>query len=203
MSVANTRGKILDAAESLFFNQGIAVTGVDRVAADAGVSVVTLYKHMGSKDGLLTEVLQRRLTQWGRVWQQHVDMRTDPRERLLAIFDAVAAFRRQPNPAQWCSFLATASERARTDDQPQTLVADDTALLLQRLAPLAAAVDPSRAREIVDIIVLLYNGVLASLLRTQPSTAVTIAHAAACRIFDWPDLLRADGYGAGQSDEER
>lgn len=190
MSVANTREKILDAAESLFFNNGIAITGVDSVADHAGVSVVTLYKHMSSKDGLLTAVLQRRLTQWGDVWQEHIDAETDPREKLLAIFDAVSAFRQQSNPAQWCTFLATASERALTEDQPRRLVADDTALLLERLGPLAAAVDPTSVRDIVDVTALLYNGVLASLLRTQPSSPAAVAHAAACRVFGWTDLLR-------------
>ena len=76
MAVEQTRSRILDAAESLFFSDGIAVTGVDRVAEVAGVSVVTLYKHMGSKDGLLAEVLRRRLDRWRATWEREVDAQT-------------------------------------------------------------------------------------------------------------------------------
>lgn len=193
MPPADTREKILDAAESLFFSDGIAITGVDRVARAAGVSVVTLYKHMGSKDGLLSDVLQRRLDTWGRVWQEHIEAAQDPREKVLAIFDALAVFRHQAHPTQWCTFLATASERTVTKDEPGALVAADTALLLDRLRPLAADADPAKAGQIVDATVLLYNGALSSLLRAHPSQAASVARDTACQAFGWTDLLRVAG----------
>jgi AcrR family transcriptional regulator len=189
MSVAHTREKILNAAEALFFADGIAVTGVDRVAEVAGVSVVTLYKHMGSKDGLLAEVLHRRLDDWDRVWRECVDAAEDDRAKVLAIFEAVEVFRHQAGPTQWCTFLATASERASTDDPPGSLVTADTELLLQRLRPLAQAADPAMANTIVDTTVLLYNGVLASLLREQPAHVAAAARRTACVAFGWTDLL--------------
>lgn len=196
MATTDTREKILDAAESLFFRDGIAVTGVDRVARTAGVSVVTLYKHMGSKDGLLCGVLQRRLDAWGRVWQEHVEAADDPREKVLAIFDALAAFRYQAHPTQWCTFLATASERAATEDEPGALVEADTALLLDRLRPLAADADPARAAWIVDATVLVYNGALSSLLRSHPTHPAAVGRDTACLAFGWTDLLRTTGSGA-------
>lgn len=189
MTVADTREKILDAAESLFFHDGIAITGVDRVAGTAGVSVVTLYKHMGSKDGMLTEVLRRRLDRWGTTWQEQIDAREDPRQKVLALFDAVDTFRKQSQPAQWCSFLATASERVDQNDQPAQLVVADTSLLVQRLGPLANAVDPHSAQEIMDTTILLYNGILSSLLRGQPAEAIDTARTTACKALGWDDLL--------------
>lgn len=192
MTVADTREKILDAAESLFFHDGIAITGVDRVAGTAGVSVVTLYKHMGSKDGMLTEVLQRRLERWDAIWQEQIDATQDPRLKVLALFDAVDAFRQRPQSAQWCSFLATASERPDQEDQPAQLVVADTELLVQRLGPLAENIDPQNAQKIVETTILLYNGVLSSLLRGQPRDAVAHARSTACRALDWKDLLLTD-----------
>ena len=61
MATTQTTDRILDSAEALFFTDGIAVTGVDRVAESAGVAIATLYKHVGSKEGLLEAVLKRRL----------------------------------------------------------------------------------------------------------------------------------------------
>jgi AcrR family transcriptional regulator len=189
MAVAHTRRKILDAAEALFFGDGIAVTGVDRVAETAGVSVVTLYKHMGSKEGLLSAVLKRRLEEWDRVWEECVRSTDDPRAKVLAVFDAVAAFRAQAGATKWCTFLATASERS-ADDSAAALVAADRDLLVQRLTRLARAADPDRAPVIVDTTALLYNGVLASLLREAPDEAVDVARDTACLAFGWTDLAR-------------
>src|SRR3712207_1886442 len=107
MARSDLRIQILDAAERSFYTDGIAVTGVDAVARAAGVSVVTLYKHFGSKDGLVGAVLTRRLDVWNEVWQAEVDAVTHPHEKVLAIFDAVSAFRAAAGPTQWCTFLAT------------------------------------------------------------------------------------------------
>jgi len=189
MAVAQTREKILDAAESLFFGDGIAVTGVDRVAETAGVSVVTLYKHMGSKEGLLSEVLRRRLEEWDRVWQECVSSTDDARAKVLAVFDAVVVFRSQAGATKWCTFLATASERS-SDDSAAALVAADRDLLVQRLSLLARDADPDRAPVIVETTALLYNGVLASLLRGAPHEAVEVARDTACLAFGWTDLAR-------------
>lgn len=61
------------------------------------------------------------------------DAAEDPREKVLAIFDAVPAFRASAGPTQWCSFLATASERPIADDVPAQLISRDNAVLRDRL----------------------------------------------------------------------
>src|SRR4051812_445350 len=113
MTTTRTTDRILDSAEALFFTDGIAVTGVDRVADSAGVAIATLYKHVGSKDGLLQAVLIRRLRSWEEHWDTAIAAAHSPTGRLLAMFDAVASFRASAAPTQWCCFLATASERPR------------------------------------------------------------------------------------------
>ena len=189
MAVEQTRSRILDAAESLFFSDGIAVTGVDRVAEVAGVSVVTLYKHMGSKGGLLAEVLRRRLDRWRATWEREVDAQTEPRDKVLAVFSAVTAYRDESTPAQWCSFLSTASERP-TDagggaDPAAELVAADTEGLRTRLRELAEVADPARVDEVVDTVLLVYNGVLASLLRGHPQDPAGRAGEVARAALGW------------------
>lgn len=187
MGRPDTRTKTLDAAERLFFTDGISVTGVDAVARAAGVSVVTLYKHFGSKEGLIGAVLSRRLQAWDEVWQAHVDSAEDPRGRVLAIFDAVTDFRAQAGPTQWCTFLATASERPTADDGPARLVSLDTTLLLERLHRYAEAADPDRADEIVATVALIYNGVLTSLLRDAPHDPAPLARRIAANALGWMD----------------
>ncbi|GAA1307717.1 TetR/AcrR family transcriptional regulator [Saccharothrix xinjiangensis] len=175
----HTRERILDAAEALFFHDGIAVTGVDRVAASAGVAIVTLYKHFGTKDNLLREVLARRLEAWTRHWDEAVDRAGSPEERLLAVFDAVETFRAATGPTQWCCFLATASERpAPADDRTDPvfeLIRQDTRLVTERLTRLASEARCADPDAVASMLLLLYNGVLAGLLRGSPANPVARA----------------------------
>lgn len=182
---ADTRERTLDAAERLFYSDGIAVTGVDAVAREAEVSVVTLYKHFGSKDGLVAAVLARRLESWLAVWREQVAAAGDPRAQVLAVFDAVTEFRRRSGATQWCTFLATASERAPSDDAPAELVARDTTVLLEELQRLAQAAEPERVDEVVETVVLVYNGVLCSLLRGRPVDAAAVGRRTAAAALGW------------------
>lgn len=184
----HTRERILDAAEALFFRDGIAVTGVDRVAASAGVAIVTLYKHFGTKDNLLREVLARRLEAWTRHWDAAVDRAGSPEERLLAVFEAIETFRAAAGPTQWCCFLATASERPAPadgrDDPVFELIRQDTRLVTERLARLAADARCGDPDAVASMLLLLYNGVLASLLRGSPADPVAQARDTARLIVD-------------------
>ncbi|MEX5303108.1 TetR/AcrR family transcriptional regulator [Kocuria sabuli] len=182
----HTRDRILDAAENLFFHEGITTTGVDRVAAQAGVAIVTLYKHFGSKDNLLREVLSRRLHAWTQHWDAAVAAASSPQTRLLAVFDAVETFRASSGPTQWCCFLATASERPIPEDgigDPVfELIRQDTRLVSERLAELARGARCQDPATVAATLLLLYNGVLASLLRGAPSDPITRARDTA-RLF--------------------
>jgi AcrR family transcriptional regulator len=178
---AETRERILDTAERLFFVDGIGVTSVDRVAAEAGVAIATLYQHVGSKDGLLASVLDRRLAAWTAQWEASVEAAGSPRARLLALFDALAEFRRSSGTTQWCAFLATASERPSGDpDGPvERVVLADSSVLATRLRELAQDAGVADADAVVDQLLVVYNGALASLLRGLPADPVAHARAIA------------------------
>lgn len=178
---SETRERILDTAERLFFGDGIAVTSVDRVAAEAGVAIATLYQHVGSKDGLLAAVLERRLAAWTAQWESSIEAAGSPRARLLALFDALAEFRRASGTTQWCSFLATASERpaGAADDPVLRLVEEDTRVLTSRLRELAHDAGIVAPGPVVDRLLVVYNGALASLLRGSPADPLDQARAIA------------------------
>ncbi|MDA2804878.1 TetR/AcrR family transcriptional regulator [Nocardiopsis suaedae] len=56
---AQRRDQILDAAASAFARSGYAATGLDEVAAEAGITRVLLYRHFESKNALYRAVLDR------------------------------------------------------------------------------------------------------------------------------------------------
>lgn len=56
-----TRDAILDAAQKLLLDRGYPATTVARIAADAQVSVETIYKSFGGKPGLVRAIYERGL----------------------------------------------------------------------------------------------------------------------------------------------
>ncbi|MGW9549663.1 TetR/AcrR family transcriptional regulator [Citricoccus zhacaiensis] len=184
----HTRNRILDAGERLFFNEGIATTGVDRVASEAQVAIVTLYKHFGSKDNLLREVLSRRLQTWTQHWDEALSAVESPQERLLTVFDAIQTFRDSTGATQWCCFLATASERPApeegTSDSIFVLIDQDTHQVQTRLEDLAREARCADPVAMASMLLLLYNGVLSSLLRGAPSDPITRARRTAQLVLD-------------------
>jgi AcrR family transcriptional regulator len=56
-SAEATRGAIVAAASRLFFERGYHATGIDDIAAAAGVAVQTIYNSIGSKRDVLVRVL--------------------------------------------------------------------------------------------------------------------------------------------------
>lgn len=57
----DTRTKILDTAEKLFANNGVAAVSLREINAAAGVSPSVLHYHFGGRDELVATMLERRL----------------------------------------------------------------------------------------------------------------------------------------------
>jgi TetR/AcrR family transcriptional repressor of mexJK operon len=57
------RAAILEAAKRLFVAQGFAGVSMDQIAADAGVSKLTVYSHFGDKEALFAAAVQAHFEQ--------------------------------------------------------------------------------------------------------------------------------------------
>lgn len=68
MSSEQTQLKILDAASSLFSQQGLRRTTTRQIAKKAGVNIATLHYHFGDKDALYQAVLTKALEERHDVW---------------------------------------------------------------------------------------------------------------------------------------
>jgi AcrR family transcriptional regulator len=62
MAEADTRLRILDAAESLFTEHGFDATTMRQITGAAEVNLAAVNYHFGSKEALIREVFRRRLT---------------------------------------------------------------------------------------------------------------------------------------------
>lgn len=180
---ATARDRLLDAAESLFFCDGIPNASVDAVLQRAAASPPTLYAHFGSKNGLLAAALERRLDNWSRIWTERVDAATTDQGRLLAIFDALDEFRSDGRRSRWCAFLSTSSTGPQLDETVAILLREETELLKRRLTELASPLADTPQR-LADDIQLLYNGALASILRGSPDKPGEAARRLAAATID-------------------
>ena len=157
--------RLLAAAGQLFYESGIAATGVDAVLARAGVSPATMYAHFAGKDGLVAAYLQQRHETWRRTWDEVLEARTDPTERLLSVFDAVARYRERAGSCRGCGFLAAATELPAGHPGQRWLDADST-LLAGRLRDLAAEAGIEDPDDVAATLLMLYDGALNRFART-------------------------------------
>jgi TetR/AcrR family transcriptional repressor of mexJK operon len=78
--------RILDAARSHFYAHGLERASVDAIAAEAGVSKMTVYSNFGSKEGLFEAVVRERTDRvmGGLAGVETLDPR-QPQKALMAI----------------------------------------------------------------------------------------------------------------------
>jgi AcrR family transcriptional regulator len=101
---------VLQVANDLFYWHGIRAIGVDRIAAEAGVAPTTLYRLFASKDDLIAAYVERADTLYRQWFTEATNAAgRDPRERILALFDALAEQVR-PEVCRGCPFLMALSE---------------------------------------------------------------------------------------------
>ncbi len=108
-SSAETRERVLAVAEELFYTDGIRATGIDRVAAAAGVAPTTLYRLFASKDDLIAAYLEHGREQYLAWLDRSLAVTGTPAERLLAAFDEQAAAA-APDGFRGCPFLMALAE---------------------------------------------------------------------------------------------
>lgn len=113
---ANKRDQILDAARRCFYEHGITATGVDTIAAVAGVSKRTLYNHFASKDDLVLAYVDLREHAWRTVLDERLADATDPVDRILAYFDAYFTVP-EDEDFRGCALINAAAEISDSDSR--------------------------------------------------------------------------------------
>ena len=171
---APARERLLDAAEELFYECGIAATGVDAVLRRAHVAPATLYAHFAGKDHLVAAYLRRRHERWRATWDEVLQRcGDDPDERALSVFDALVEFQRQTETptTRGCAFLAAAVEVTDPQHPAHEWLAADTRLLAERLLALATDTGAADPGALAAELLLLYDGALAARTRRTVTTS--------------------------------
>ena len=131
------RERLLDSADALLFIHGVISTPVDRILKDAQASPPSLYSHFGSKEGLIAAALRRRLHIWTGVWDAEIAAADCPKDRALALWDALTTYQGEHMTERWCAFSGTAAAIEHPSAQLQAVLDEETQLLRTRLLAVA------------------------------------------------------------------
>lgn len=108
------REAILAAAVAAFFEHGFAGASIEQIAAEAGVSKVTVYNHFGDKRGLFTAAVEQECSRLRTLFSIDEARRGTLRELLTGIGTAMVAFLSRPQMVQFERRIA-----AETKHEPE------------------------------------------------------------------------------------
>ena len=110
-----TRARILEAVDRLFYRQGIRAVGVDAIAAELGISKKTLYRHFPSKDDLIVAYLEGRFRPLPPISDK------PPAEQILNNFEWFARSLSRAEDYRGCAFLNALAELGSDDSEASKL----------------------------------------------------------------------------------
>jgi len=181
---AETRRRLLAAADALFYGDGIRSVGVDAVAEQAGVTKRTLYYHFASKDDLVAAYLDGRDLPTLDRYQELIAESPEPVvQRIRRLFEHLEASAKSP---RWrgCSFVRAAGEFAGSPGHPARVAAARHKKRFESwLAELLVAEGIADATSLARQVMILFDGAVTQILIHRDPSYAAAAGAAAARLL--------------------
>jgi AcrR family transcriptional regulator len=179
-----TREQIIQAANALFYGEGIRSASMDAIAAKARVTKRTIYYHFPSKDDLIAACLTARdEPTFARQAAWLDETKGDLPEQVLGLFENLA---RAMNTPRWkgCGFIRAAAELAGTPGHPALKIGSAhkkrvEAWLEGRIATTGLSEPALRARQVM---ILLDGAAAQVLIHRDPAYAIAAGQAAAALV---------------------
>lgn len=177
------RQRLLDAADRLFYAEGVHTVGIDRIIDEAGVAKGSLFYNFSGKDALVAAYLAARDERRRERTARLQDVHEDPVEKLLAVFDVLAEAVASPG-YNGCPF-ANANAEAGPGGVEAAALRTFREWLSSMLLELASEAGFAEPRDVADKVRLLYDGAVANAQLDAHPDAVRLARELA------EDLLRS------------
>lgn len=154
------RDQIVDVALNLFYQNGFNATGVDKVAAEAGVTKKTLYAHFKSKDELILATLRKRDELFRNFFMRSVErLGKTPRQQLDALFDAAGEWFHSKT-FSGCMFINASAEFSAQDNPCHMVCAEHKRLVCDYIRGLAANAGAKNPAELAEQLNFLIEGAI-------------------------------------------
>lgn len=183
MNDETARTRLLDAAEALFYAEGIQAVGMDRIRAESGIPLKRLYRLYPAKESLVTAYLERRDRRWMASLSAATSGQADP---VGAVFEWLAEWFSEPD-FRGCAFLNAYGELGAGPAGVLDVVRRHKAELRALLAGIAG---PGREGLAEQLLLLVEGATVVAALEPGPGAAVRAREAAYV-------LVGADGRTGG------
>lgn len=184
---ATAQEQLLDAAQELFYREGIRAIGVDAVVERAGVNKMSLYRRFASKDELVVAYLERMDEGFRRRFEASVAKHPDaPAQQLVQALEDLVKRASSPD-YRGCPFVNIACEFGDPAHPARQSVERNKNYLMTRLVEICIAAGAENPAELAESLALLVDGIYATSqtygpgsgpLRAAPRIARTLIDAA-------------------------
>lgn len=154
----NVRARLLDAADRLFYTEGIHAVGIDRVLEEASAAKASLYSHFGCKDDLIAAYLQRRIELARDSIEQYVEQFPLP-QRILRVFECAISWSEQQQ-FRGCPIQLLNSEFACEQHPARQLAASQRAWMLRQFVQWCEYASVCSSHQTASTLLMLFDGAL-------------------------------------------
>ena len=181
VSGPSARERLLEAANELFYDEGVHTVGIDRVIERAGVAKASLYNSFGSKDELVRAYLEKRHQRVASRITRYLERYSDPRERLLGVFEAQGELFVEQG-FRGCAFVSASAE---SPGEAVSRASDDYRGWVRGLfTTLAREAGVPEAEKLARQLHMIYDGASLSARMDRDPSAATASRAAAEALLD-------------------
>lgn len=154
----DTRKRIIDTADSLFYYKGYQSTGINQIIAEADVAKGSLYNHFKSKSELGQAYVENASNRWFEEVKQEISNHSGPKEKLLAIFTFLSGYAKR-NHYNGCRIINIITEITDQDEKITRGAVAHKQKFRELLHTLTSQIyfDRYEASEKADSIYLLYE----------------------------------------------
>jgi AcrR family transcriptional regulator len=176
---SDARQRIVEAAERLFYAEGVRAVGIDRIIAEADVAKMSLYNHFPSKDDVILAVLQYREQKFDAMFAKWMGRHTSKgMDRLDAFFAALKDWFESPG-FRGCMFINARAELADPKHPASKFSACHKDRFHQMLGEIVEKSSGVKSKAIWQAIALLVEGAIVTAVMAQSAAPADVAHDAA------------------------
>ena len=157
------RERLLNTATALLDKEGIQSVGINRLIAEAGVALMTLYRQFGDKDTLVAASLEHWSTDWLQWLTDELDRHgTDPEARFNGLFDALGDWFTSDRFHGSFNASAATELRGEPDHPAHRVIKGHRLAVRQLLEDLAKAAGSHTPAELATQLQVLIDGAIAT-----------------------------------------
>jgi AcrR family transcriptional regulator len=158
-STLGVRDRLLEAADRLFYQEGVRAVGIDRLLSEADAAKASLYQHFGCKDQLVASYLERKTVDARALIDAYL-ADTPPSQRALKFFDWVVEWT-ESKDFRGCPLQHTVTELTDATHPARAIARRQRDWFTARFLEWTTAAGVKDAKAMARALVVLFDGAVA------------------------------------------